>query len=171
MSCICCQTVISHISGLGSPYSSGKPKVRSDSGAAAFIATDDSVTGVVCFIPLGSFTVQCKAQLWWHGCTYSKSVSTVLRTYQHGQYRHSWRGGGRQSPLSALGVGCVCQLMQGKQVVIKTVKKLKKIGKSWVLLQKYSLREAIPFLVLTVKASRKQSRMIFSQWYLWIFCF
>lgn len=53
--------------------------------------------------------------------------------------------------------------LQGRQVVTKTVKKLKKIRKSWVLLQKYPLKEAIPFLVLTAKASRKQSRIIFSQ--------
>ena len=54
---------ITHIEGFRSPYSSGKPKVRSDSGGAAFIATDYPLTRVACFTPVGSFTAQCKAQL------------------------------------------------------------------------------------------------------------
>lgn len=54
---------ITHIYGLGRPYRSGKPKVRSDSGAAAFRATDDPSSRVACSTPVGSFTAQCKAQL------------------------------------------------------------------------------------------------------------
>lgn len=65
--------------------------------------------------------------------------------------------------LSALEAGCVCQLSQGRQIVTEMKKKVKKVGKNWVLLQIYSLRETVHFLVLTDKASKKQSRMIFVQ--------
>lgn len=51
------------ISALGSPYSSGKPKARSASGAAAFIASDYPLNRIACFAPDNSFTVQGKAQL------------------------------------------------------------------------------------------------------------
>lgn len=75
---------------------------------------------------------------------------------------------GRES-LSALEGGCVCQFTWNRQVVTEMKKKLKKAGKHWVLLQIYSLREAVHFL--TDKASEKQSRMIFAQWCLQILCF
>lgn len=67
--------------------------------------------------------------------------------------------------LSALEAGCVCQLTWGRQAVTEDKKKLKKVGKHWVLLQIYSLREAVHFLVLTDKASKKKSRKTFAHWF------
>lgn len=59
---------------------------------------------------------------------------------------------GRES-LSALEAGFVTD----------TGEKLKNVGKNWVLLQIHSLREAVPSLVLTDKASKRQVGMIFTQ--------
>lgn len=64
--------------------------------------------------------------------------------------------------LSVLEEGCVCQFTWDRQVVTEMKKNLKKVGKHWVLLEIYSLREAVCFLMLTDKASKKQSR-IFAQ--------
>lgn len=71
-----------------------------------------------------------------------------------GQYGRSWRGGGRQSVL----------ISPGSRICHRDWReKLKNVGKNWVLLQVHSLREAIPSLVLTDKATKRQNGMIFTQ--------
>lgn len=93
------------ISALGSPYSSGKPKARSASGAAAFVTRDYPLNRIACFAPDSSFAAQGKAQLCWHGCIRSMSVSAFHIPVKCAQHRRSWRGDGRQRVLVIPGNG------------------------------------------------------------------